>query len=137
MRKIDVLDLFAHVVQHHAALERSRAQMRRQQRKVARRQRRQESVGFAVLELAGNRGRAVRHRWRSCSKRRRARQANQVKNAFTDSALRSAYRSDVQLIYVQEVPMTALQRHPTRLYHPPGTTTRCGGECRGGLFAMR
>src|SRR5215472_15484171 len=53
---------------------------------------------------------------------------NQVKIAFTDSALRSAYRSDVQLIYVQKVPMTALRRHRTSLYHPPGTTTRCGGR---------
>jgi hypothetical protein len=40
MRKIDVLDLLAQVVQHHAALERDRAQMRRQQRKIVRRQRR-------------------------------------------------------------------------------------------------
>jgi hypothetical protein len=36
MGEVDVLDLLAHVVQHHAALERDRAQMRRKQGKVMR-----------------------------------------------------------------------------------------------------
>src|SRR4029453_3708782 len=44
-------DLFPHVVQHHAALEHDRAQMRRQQRKVMRRQGRQEAIEFSVLHL--------------------------------------------------------------------------------------
>src|SRR5262249_44063662 len=61
MRKIDVLDLLSHVVQHDAALERDRPQMRRQQRKVLWRQRRQESVEFSVLQLPGNGGRAIGH----------------------------------------------------------------------------
>jgi len=99
--EIDVLDFFPNVVQHDAALERDRAQMRRQQGKVVRRQCRQESVGFAVPELAGNRGRAVRHRWRSCSKTATRANQNQVKIAFADTGLRSVYRSDVQLIFVQ------------------------------------
>src|SRR5262249_12401067 len=60
-RKIDVLDLLSHVVQHDAALERDRPQMRRQQRKVLWRQRRQESVEFSVLQLPGNGGRAIGH----------------------------------------------------------------------------
>jgi hypothetical protein len=61
VREIDVLDLFAHVVQHHAALERDRPQMRRQQRKVVRQQNREETVEASVLELSGKRGRAIRH----------------------------------------------------------------------------
>src|SRR5262245_4194059 len=68
MREINVLDLFADVMQHHAALERDRAQMRRQQRKVVRRQRGQEVVEASVLELPGEGGRAVWHRCRSCFK---------------------------------------------------------------------
>jgi hypothetical protein len=30
MREINVLDLFAHLLEHHAAIQRDRAQMRRQ-----------------------------------------------------------------------------------------------------------
>src|SRR5262249_37453735 len=55
-------------MQHHAALERDRAQMRRQQRKVVRRQRGQEVVEASVLQLQGKGGRAVWHRCRSCFK---------------------------------------------------------------------
>jgi hypothetical protein len=65
MWKIDVLDLRAHLVQHHAALERDRAQMRRQQRKIVRRQARQEPIESSVFELPGKRGRAIWHRGRS------------------------------------------------------------------------
>src|SRR5262249_12481002 len=59
VREIDVLDLLSYVVQHHAALERDRSQVRGQQGKVVRRQRRQESVEFSVLQPPGNGGRAV------------------------------------------------------------------------------
>src|SRR5262249_57055404 len=65
VRKVDVLDLCSYVVQHDAALERDCSQMRSQQRKVVRRQRRQESVEFSVLALPGKRGRAIRHQRRS------------------------------------------------------------------------
>src|SRR5262245_62107009 len=65
MREIDVLDLLPDIVQHRAPLERDRAQMRRQQRKIVRRQRRQESVEASVLELPGKRERAIRHQRRS------------------------------------------------------------------------
>src|SRR5262245_20105177 len=65
MREIDVLDLLPDIVQHRAPLERDRAQMRRQQRKIVRRQRRQESVEASVLELPGKKGRAIRHQRRS------------------------------------------------------------------------
>src|SRR5262249_5728639 len=65
MREIDVLDLLPDIVQHRAPLERDRAQMRRQQRKIVRRQCRQEPVKSTVLELPGKRGYAVRHRCRS------------------------------------------------------------------------
>src|SRR5262249_39551567 len=44
----DVLDLLPGIVQHHAPLERGRAQMGRQQRKILRGQRRQESVESSV-----------------------------------------------------------------------------------------
>src|SRR5262249_60284921 len=67
------------VVQHHAPLERDRAQMRRQQRKIVRRQRRQESVEASVLTLPGKRGRAIRHRVAPASGRRRARQLSHTK----------------------------------------------------------
>src|SRR5262249_19276988 len=48
IREIDVLDLLPGIVQHHAPLERGRAQMGRQQRKILRGQRRQESVESSV-----------------------------------------------------------------------------------------
>jgi hypothetical protein len=66
MREIDALDLLPHVVQHHAAVESERPQMRRQQRKIVRRQGCQKPVEAPVLELPGKRGCAVRHRGRSC-----------------------------------------------------------------------
>src|SRR5262249_42691889 len=65
MRKVDVLDLLPHVVKHHAAFECDGVQMRHQQRKIVRRQARQESVGSSVLGLPGKRGRAIWHRGRS------------------------------------------------------------------------
>ncbi len=61
MWEIDVLDLLADILQHHAAVERHRAQVRREQGKLVWRQRRQETVELAV-ELPGNRGDAIRHR---------------------------------------------------------------------------
>ena len=62
MWEINVLDLLADVLQHYAALEGERAQVRRQQGKIMRRQCRQETVESSVLELPGNRGGAIRHR---------------------------------------------------------------------------
>src|SRR5262245_15368533 len=39
--------------------------------------------------------------------------------------------------YVRKSSLDAPRRHRTTLYHPPCSTTRCGGERRGGLFATR
>src|SRR6516162_3197867 len=103
--KIDVLDVFPHVVQHYAALERDRAQMRRKEGKVVRRQRRQESVELSVLELPRNKRRAVWHRCAPALRRRPAsppRRSNQAKIASNDSAQRSAYRTAGSMSRVQK-----------------------------------
>jgi hypothetical protein len=66
MWEINVLDLLAQVLEHDAAFQRDRAQMRRQQRELVWRQCRQETIESGLLKLPGNRGRAIRHRCRSC-----------------------------------------------------------------------
>jgi hypothetical protein len=62
MREIDVPDLLPGIVQHHAALERDRAQMRRQQAERVWQQCPQETIESSVFKLPSKRGWAIQHR---------------------------------------------------------------------------
>jgi hypothetical protein len=57
-----MLDLLPDIVQQCAALERDRAQMRRQQGEGVWRQRPQKKIGWSVLELPSKRTCTVQHR---------------------------------------------------------------------------
>src|SRR5262245_12296360 len=129
MREINVLDLFADVMQHHAALERDRAQMRRQQRKVVRRQRGQEVVEASVLELPGKGGRAVWHRCRSLLQNG-APLADQVtrKCLLASNSLRA-----IGLRSKRFQSNTAADASIS----PVAQRNQIAGERRGGRFAMR
>jgi hypothetical protein len=56
-----MLEFLPDIVQHHAALERDRAQMRRQQGEGVWRQCPQETIESSGFELPGKRGCAIRH----------------------------------------------------------------------------
>src|SRR5262249_30099162 len=124
MREINVLDLFADVMQHHAALERDRAQMRRQQRKVVRRQRGQEVVEASVLELPGKGGRGGGHRCRSCFKTAPYSPIKSRENAF------SLATPSEQSVYAQKGSNQIQQR--TRAYHPSRSGTRSQANAAAG-----
>jgi hypothetical protein len=138
MWEIDVLDLLPDVVQHSAALERDRSQMGCQQRKVMRRQCRQETVELSLLELPGSGGGAGRHRWRSCFKTAiLVRRSSQVKICLSDSALVQRIDLKINQSILEKVPLARRGAHQTTLYPRPGSRTRCGGERRAGLVAAR
>src|SRR5262249_37630840 len=116
--------LFPHVVQHHPAIERDRAQKRRQQGKVVRRQRRQESVEFWVLELPRNRRRAVWHRCAPALRRRPAsppRRSKRGENSLPIAPCVQPIDPPYQWGYVKKVPNAGCT--PT-FYALPGSRTR-------------